>query len=181
MQLNDLRLLTEPFENNWSLTCEWPLHLWSSTIPFSFQWEQQQKTRKCVHVRCSYCTGSIKMNDFINTSSVGRGGPTICAKSPFFWSLFNFLWTGLVHGLLCFCFSAMRLSITDNNRPAWWVGEGGGGRECRWQGGKRAIWISGATLQAFNNRINVAPGDTVPLGRGSMVEKRRKRIKRIID
>lgn len=46
--------------------------------------------------------------------------------------------------------------------------------------GKRAIWISTATLQAFNNRINVAPGAAVPVGKGS-IGKRKKRIKGIID
>lgn len=46
--------------------------------------------------------------------------------------------------------------------------------------GKRAIWISRATLQAFDNRINVALGAAVPLGKRSIV-KRQKRIKRIID
>ncbi len=46
--------------------------------------------------------------------------------------------------------------------------------------GKRAIWISRATLEAFNNRINVAPGAAVPVGKGS-IGKRQKRIKRIID
>lgn len=46
--------------------------------------------------------------------------------------------------------------------------------------GKRAIWISRARLQAYNNRINVAPSAAVPVGKGS-IRKRPKRIKRIID
>lgn len=46
--------------------------------------------------------------------------------------------------------------------------------------GKRAIWISRVTLQAFNNRINVALGAAVPVGKGS-IGKKQKRIKRIID
>lgn len=46
--------------------------------------------------------------------------------------------------------------------------------------GKRAIWISRATLQSFNNRINVASGAAVPVGKGS-IGKRQKYIKKIID
>lgn len=43
--------------------------------------------------------------------------------------------------------------------------------ERRGNRGKRAIWISIATLQAFNNRINVAPGAAVPDGKGSIGKK----------
>lgn len=54
------------------------------------------------------------------------------------------------------------------------------GEECRVTGVPGPIWISIATLQAFNNRINVARSTAVPVGKGS-IEKRQKRIKRIID
>lgn len=34
--------------------------------------------------------------------------------------------------------------------------------------GERAIWIFRAILQAFNERINIAPGAAVPVGKGSI-------------
>ena len=43
--------------------------------------------------------------------------------------------------------------------------------------GKRAIWISRATLQAFNNRINVAPSAAVPVGKGSIGKKAKSVLK----